>query len=365
MKEALLDKITLANVGFDLRQTADYHAGLLQKGTSLKGRVEEAARDLRSYESESLEDNVFSFYPYYIRDFEGRRRIFSADESRPELLALSQIDPRERQGAVLEGFKKIEDGLPKKGLFVWVSTDGDAGIHDIRYRYHQIYLGNVDKDSIQTSALKSDIEKSILSEWLTEVSKGKTILPDLSPRSFITSPVVLESEENGIQSSLRILKEVLARHNTDRFYKNISVDEVIMRMEPERARQGEKVHQLAHELLPYFEMHGQDPKSLTQILGGRLYNLYNNYRDSRGNITLAGCGGGTKCVNELFTEGKTFGSGIFSTGFRMPELGTKMRNFEFNEKGPCKLCGSEAPCGPVGICEKCNDKIDSGELVLS
>ena len=360
-REAVLNKITLKNVGFDLRQTADYHAGLLQRGASLKGRVEEAARDLSSYESESLEDNVFSFYPYYIREFEGRRRIFSADEPKPEFLAISQIDPRERDGAVLEGFKKVEDKLPQKGFVGWVSLDGEAGIHDIKYRYHQLYLANVDNNSMQAVALKSDIDAPILSEWLTRVSKGEIVLSDLSPRSFITSPVVLESEKNGVQSSLRILKEILARHNTDRFYKDISIDEVIMKMEPEKARQSEKVQNFFQELLPYFEMHGQDPKSLTEVLGGQLYNLYNKYRDSRGNITLTGCGGGTKCVNELFSE-KTFGSGIFSTSFRIPEFATKTRNYKFDKEGTCRTCGSEAMCGPVGICEKCNDKIDSGEL---
>lgn len=321
MKEAVLDRITLANVGIDLRQTANYHASLLQKGADVKGRAEEAARDLHSYEKESLEDNVFSFYPYYVHEFEGRRRIFSADEPKPEFLALSQIDSREREGAVLGGFKRIEEKIPEMGFFVWVSIDGEAGIHNIKYRYHQVYLGEINGKKIQTAALKCDLETPILSEWLTLVSKGETVLPDLSPRSFITSPVVVESEQQGVQSALRILKEVLARHNTDRFYKDVSIDDVIMNMQSERGRQEKGVQQLASELLPYFVMHGQDPRLLTQVLGGRLYDLYNKYRDSKGNISLTGCGGGTKCINELFSGGKTFNSGIFSTGSRVSEFG--------------------------------------------
>lgn len=41
----------------------------------------------------------------------------------------------------------------------------------------------------------------------------------------------------------------------------------------------------------------------------------------------------------------------------------KVRNYKFDKKGPCRVCGSEALCGPVGICEKCNDKIDLNEAL--
>ena len=40
----------------------------------------------------------------------------------------------------------------------------------------------------------------------------------------------------------------------------------------------------------------------------------------------------------------------------------KKKNFEFNEPGPCRLCGSDVSCGPCKICEPCNNKIDANEL---
>ena len=46
------------------------------------------------------------------------------------------------------------------------------------------------------------------------------------------------------------------------------------------------------------------------------------------------------------------------------EFGIKVRNYKFETEGTCRTCGKLRMCGPVGICEKCNDKIDSGELVL-
>lgn len=42
----------------------------------------------------------------------------------------------------------------------------------------------------------------------------------------------------------------------------------------------------------------------------------------------------------------------------------KVRSYEFDSPGKCRTCGTEAMRGPVGICEKCNDKIDSGELAI-
>ncbi|MBI3984923.1 MAG: hypothetical protein HY344_03200 [Candidatus Levybacteria bacterium] len=40
---------------------------------------------------------------------------------------------------------------------------------------------------------------------------------------------------------------------------------------------------------------------------------------------------------------------------------SKQRDFEFNEPGPCRLCGRDVPCGPCFICERCNDSIDASE----
>ncbi len=38
----------------------------------------------------------------------------------------------------------------------------------------------------------------------------------------------------------------------------------------------------------------------------------------------------------------------------------KNREFDFDEAGPCRLCGKDVPCGPCKICETCNDEIDAG-----
>ena len=40
---------------------------------------------------------------------------------------------------------------------------------------------------------------------------------------------------------------------------------------------------------------------------------------------------------------------------------SKQREFEFNEPGPCRLCGRDVLCGPCFVCERCNDSIDASE----
>lgn len=40
----------------------------------------------------------------------------------------------------------------------------------------------------------------------------------------------------------------------------------------------------------------------------------------------------------------------------------RVRDFEFDQPGPCRMCMKDVTCGPCQICESCNDKIDIQEL---
>jgi hypothetical protein len=51
--------------------------------------------------------------------------------------------------------------------------------------------------------------------------------------------------------------------------------------------------------------------------------------------------------------------------FRSINFPVKERDFEFDQKGPCKLCGKDVLCGPCKICELCNDKIDIQEQLAN
>lgn len=73
-----------------------------------------------------------------------------------------------------------------------------------------------------------------------------------------------------------------------------------------------------------------------------------------------------KPVREVKTGcGSSCGVSVANSPQSVSEFGTKTRNYKFDKEGPCRTCGSDKKqVGPVGICEKCNDKIDSGELVI-
>lgn len=360
MKEAIIERFTHENIGFDLRQAADYHSSLIRKRNNLEERTEEMARDLRSYESESLEDNIFSFYPYYIKQFEGEDRIFSSKISSAETLAISQIDDRERDGAVREGFKKIEDKIPYDGFFLWISLDGESGFKNINYRYHQIYLADIQNKEIQAAALKCDIDKAILAEWLTKVSNNKVKLGDFSAKSFVTTPFI--SEMGDSQSALRALEEVLMRHNTDKFYKNETIDDVILKIHSEKVRQERDVWKLSYELQQELRFNKNTPEKFENLLGNRLYNLFSSYKDRNGNVVLTGCAGGTMSINELFKDPRTAAEiPIFSTQFRMSTAGqiTKSEDdYSFDHEGECVVCHKDPILlGPCDICVNCDAKM--------
>ncbi len=59
------------------------------------------------------------------------------------------------------------------------------------------------------------------------------------------------------------------------------------------------------------------------------------------------------------STGKAESNDIFRSIKSVAKKGsTKERDFEFNEPGPCRLCGRDVSCGPCFICERCNDSID-------
>jgi hypothetical protein len=60
--------------------------------------------------------------------------------------------------------------------------------------------------------------------------------------------------------------------------------------------------------------------------------------------------------------GASCGISLGESPLSVSEFG-KARNYKFDKKGSCRVCGTEAFCGPVGICEKCNDNIDMKEAL--
>ena len=162
-REIVLERITAENVGFNLAQEAGNVTRALRESPDFRKEIiETTARQVRTYESETLEDNVVSFYPCFIQDFQGKTKLFSSDIPHERFLMESVIDPLEREGKALKGFKRLQEKIGEvlgPSFFLWISPKGSAGTRgiykDINYRYHQVYIGEIDGRKIKTHGAKS------------------------------------------------------------------------------------------------------------------------------------------------------------------------------------------------------------------
>lgn len=374
----VLHNITEEKVGFGLAKESAANANLLVKNPLARKSIAElAARNLRTYESESLEDSVASFYPYYMFDWEGQRRFFSMDQARPEYLVRSQIDERERGGAALSGFTAVEDRVAElsgPGFFLWISPKGKAGdegiFKNINYKYHQIYMGETDGRVTGSVALKSNIDEAVLAEWIHQLGGDKP--KDLTPESFLKTSVVRNtgSSSHVIERVLAVLQNIMQQWGEETFYTDArgnktKIAELPDLLRREKDKQDTSVRHLTQKIL--WEM-GEDDRIVNEmrmrdIIGGQLMDMFGRYQDKNGNVMLTGCAGGTISINKLLGKGVIGHVSPISTAYRIrnaQELldddddGLDSRTF------PCPACGYEnkRPFGKtISLCQNamCSD----------
>lgn len=374
-KEMVFDRITSSNVGFDLAQEAKNVSKALRESSVWRNKIlENTARQIRTYESETLEDNVVSFYPCFFNPFKGKTKLFSADTSNEEFLIESQIDPLERDGVVFDGFKILQEKLgerKEKRLFLWISPKGPAGnkgiYKDINYSYHQIYLGVVEGNKSETYALKSDLKEDILAEWVNNVSNGQVNLEMKDPQDFLLHPAVISfpqdlSTENTIVSVLLKLKGILVKNQRTNFYKDIDIDILRQMVINTKNKQEGDVKIIKRELEQSFSTDKYFGfEEAKRAIGGQLYVLYDKYANEKGEVKLSGCAGGSTTINKLFGNDLILSpyKNIFSTKFRLDlNMSDQEENYKFNEKGTCVNCKTEdVVLGPCGICRPCDESI--------
>ncbi len=369
MRETL-QHITAEKVGFNLAQEARVTARTMRESPTV---LEIAARNIRTYEAETLEDHVVSYFPYFRNSYNGENRLFRLNSKIEEDLVIKVIDPQERGGAVVEGFTKLEQDMSKisTGFFLWISPRGPAGSEgvykNISYRYHQVYIGEITKDTVDAYALKADIDEARLSEWVHLVSRGEKSPDPKNAESFIKSPVVLSclDGENAITKSLLTLRTILSVAGRNQFYKDTTVDEVFSLMKKQGMKQEEEVRQLRDRLsyeLSGFHTGGE--AHMGEVLGRHMIALYSRYQDERGNVPLKGCVGGSISINQLFGSRLTQESGgVFSSMYRVASVGAATISESCN-KISCKKCNWEASDedvqriqkGDLKACPKCGWK---------
>lgn len=370
-KEIDLNRITAKNVGFDLGQEAENVSRALKINPNHRREIiETTARQIRTYESETLEDNVVSFYPCFIHSFKGETKLFSSDSPREEFLIESQIDPLERDGIVSRGFKVLQDKMGEangKRLFLWVSPKGSAGTRgiykDINYGYHQVYLGSIDGQRTEAYALKSDIKEEILAQWVNQISHGEVDLKGDNPQDFLLNPVVTSSsQEDALLFALLKLKQALSQNQQTKFYKNIDIDNLPQMIRDKKIKQEADVERITRELEKSFSSDGYlGFEEARRAIGGQMYVLYDRYANERGEVKLTGCAGGSISINSLFEkrleQPEVENKNIFSTEYRL-------KSSEKTETMKCVTCPfcSETVDAIVTqskiICPKCNKSAD-------
>lgn len=366
-REAILNKMTARNVGFDLAHEAAGVSMALQKASHLRKEIiETAARQIRTHEAETLEDNVVSFYPCFIHDFDGETKLFSSDVPEKRFLIESTIDPLERNGMVRNGFIKLQQELERVSgpkFFLWISLRGSAGTEgiykDINYRYHQIYIGEVNGRNTRAYALKSDIDENILAAWVNSFPRGAISTQGEAIQEFLLNPIVLPcySKTHILETALFKLKQLLEKSGQTSFYKDVRIDEVPNLIREKTMQQEMDTRRIAQELdrsLSSDSYLGYE--EARRVIGGQLYVLYERYANEKGDVQLSGCAGGSINIRSLFGRGPEIPTikipsvdNIFATAFRLKGL------FDEDEGFVC-VCGWKAhgplgdrPCGGCGL----------------
>jgi len=362
-KEMGLDRITKEEVGFGLEEeTKNLVRDLGESPLHKREILENTARQIRTYESETLEDSVVSYYPCFVHSVNGKTKLSSSSSPNEKYFLESQIDPLERDGAVTVGFnllqKKIGETEGDK-FFLWVSTKGSAGTQgmfkDINYGYHQVYFGKIKDNKTEAYALKSDIDQQVLADWIKSLSSGSVSVWENSPGESLQSPVVLPtfSEEHVLETAFYKLEELLEKKGQKNFYKSIDIYCVPQLIREERIKQQRDVRRIAGVL----ERSMSTDRDLgyeeaRRAIGGQIYVLYDKYADEHGEVKLTGCAGGSITINNFLSRSNSLGlsalNNVFSTEFRLKSIGNQE-----NQWFTCPKCNYEAD-GPVGNnCPKC------------
>ncbi|MCR4263945.1 MAG: hypothetical protein NUV98_04480, partial [Candidatus Roizmanbacteria bacterium] len=310
--------------------------------------------NLSNYEREYAEDKVSSYYPYYFVWKDGSLRISSREAGNENKdLVENQIDPEERNGLTLEGWKTFEKKLteaPNGSYFTWVSPRGLAGttgeMAKITYPYHQIYVGQIIDHKIDTWALKCDMNESDLAAWLADLSESNDVMIDVSDEYFLMNSTISPRDP------LSYLQTFMNHYGIQSpFYKKVSLQDVVREMKQEKGKVSSTVVAIINDMRTALYKNPQmslDDKQM--LVQGAYFGLLGSYQDARGNIKLSGSCQGSVSINDILGSDSVqnhFGdssdthlsggpASIFSTEFRMES--STLSTSESTRTLACKEC---------------------------
>lgn len=172
-------------------QSEHRHLQGLEKETALR-KIEQ---NFLAYENEVLRDEPVSIrYSYW---FGKDDQLYTDPLRTEENRAISQFDPREREGMFIDGFLKTTNLLAQNPgkVVLWYSPAGSAAFHqtpsnpysDIVFKYGQLYFQHFDGDTVQAVAIKVT-ENEILDELMPTVSAfSRNLQSEQSQTRFLLS----------------------------------------------------------------------------------------------------------------------------------------------------------------------------------
>lgn len=363
---ARAESLTLSRVGFNAVKEAERI--IKTAASSPRAALLELRENLVGFEREQLQGELATYYPYFILNFQGRRRIFSAPNPHPDFLVENQIEPQERGGATLNGWRSLEEGLTtevREGsisdrsskTFLWISPRGRAGeegeYQNINYSHHQIYLGIAEGGKIGTWALKCDVEEKFLKSWIEGLSASSISIEGMLPSLFVNSPLVLPAEL-GISPKVMLLKlkeiitsggceDTFCIHKKETTVYKIGIEEVLRSMEEAKnARGSATIEGIIGALTSEFSEGKISQGQVAEKVTSAYFSLMRQYEDAQGNVLLQGCGGTINLNLNEFGLKTTFSpkslnpfSSTFSTAFRIGEA-TNSNSLENQKKLKCE-----------------------------
>lgn len=259
-----------------------------------------------------------------------------------------------REFAELKGLGVLESQLSKKGTIIWFSPQGakEDGYGD----YGFAYVGNLEEDKLKMTAIR--LESPTLSDFNRATSSlfNKEFE---TAEEFLSSPQIIDIDQEEVKQFIKgnfyIKDERWGRvfDKSMRSMRNViddCVDLIMYGTEEQKHTALHVVENLSIELKAKYSSQLKSenidyiPLSLSSAMKTRRYT-------APPPKVLGSCGATSQPEsNDIFK----------SLNYKKGER--KVRKFEFNEPGPCRMCGRDVYCGPCKICEGCNDRIDANEI---
>lgn len=256
-----------------------------------------------------------------------------------------------REEADFEGILSLEKQLEinPQGTIVWFSPQGrkEEGYGD----YGFAYIGRKKGNFLEMTAIR--LEKPTLRDFnkVSGALWGQIGYQDAE--EFIRDPKVLDIPAQKIKEFIIGNFQIGDRKLLDIFRISLGklnsvIEDYIKIVKTGTKEQQDKalnaVENLAIELKEKF------PESVKLNLSQMM--LLEEYV-TKPKQEAGSCGISSMSNNLVFAR-----SGLF-------ESSSSGGKWEFNEEGPCRICGKDVPCGPCKICEKCNDEIDEEGIAVA